>query len=80
MSKQSRLVWRCRRGTRELDTLLQSFLANEFDQLSEPQQRLFDRFLDEQDPDIYNWITGYEVPSNPDFLFLIERLQQLHAS
>ena len=80
MSKHSRLAWRCHRGTRELDTLLQKFLASGFDQLSEEQQLLFDQFLDEQDPDIYNWITGFAIPANTDYLFLIQRLQNIYVS
>lgn len=78
MSNLSRLAWRCRRGTRELDKLLQQFLKSEFDLLTTEQQQTFDQFLDESDPDIYDWITGKAAPDNSEYLFLIQRLQSIH--
>ncbi len=80
MSKQSRLAWRCRRGTRELDQLLQRFLQSEFDLLSIEQQQIFEQFLDETDPDIYNWITGQTALADNTYRFLIARLGNLHSA
>ena len=80
MSSQSRLAWRCRRGTRELDTLLQRFLQSEFDSLNTEQQQIFDQFLDEPDPDIYNWITGHSELTDDKYLFLITGLRNIHSA
>jgi len=77
MSNRSRLAWRCRRGTREMDTLFQQFLELEYDSLTPEQKSLFERFLDESDPDIYAWIMGNSTPGNTEYQFLIKRLQNI---
>jgi antitoxin CptB len=79
MTNRSRLLWRCcRRGTREMDTLFGRFLELEYDGLDAGQQLLFERLLDEPDPDIYAWILGNAQPANPEYRFLIQRLQGIH--
>jgi antitoxin CptB len=79
MNKRSRLLWRCRRGTKEMDFLLQQFLEQEYDRLDPPQQALFEQFLDEQDPDIYAWITGASRPDNHSYQSIILQLQNIHV-
>jgi antitoxin CptB len=80
MSNRSRLAWRCRRGTREMDTLFQRFLGSEYDTLTPEQQLLFEQFLDETDPDIYTWILGSAKPANTQYNFLIQRLQRIQIN
>jgi len=80
MNMRSRLLWRCRRGTKEMDVLLQKYLEQEYDELSAEQQALFEQFLEEQDPDIYAWITGANSPGNNSYLPLIQQLQNIHVS
>lgn len=62
MEKRSKVQWRCRRGMRELDLLLQSFLAERYDNLSEVERAAFDRLLDYPDQDILAWIFGRSQP------------------
>ena len=78
MANRSRLLWRCRRGTREMDTLFGRFLELEYDRLDADQQAVFERFLDESDPDIYGWILGHADPDQAEYRFLIERLQRIY--
>jgi antitoxin CptB len=80
MNIRSRLLWRCRRGTKEMDVLLQKYLDQEYDALSAEQQALFEQFLEEQDPDIYAWITNAGTPDNHSYLPLIKQLQNIHIS
>ena len=59
---KSKLQWRCRRGTRELDLLLTRFLAQRFDDVRSPFQMAFSELLEQQDPVIADWIWG-RVPA-----------------
>ncbi len=76
VNSNSRLRWRCRRGTRELDLLLQRFLELHYPRLNAGEQSLFKDLLEEADPDIYAWITGQAVPDNPDYLALIGKINE----
>lgn len=48
------------RGTREVDLLLGRFADAHLGGFSGDQLAAYDRFLNNSDPDIYNWITGAE--------------------
>lgn len=55
------------RGTREIDLLLGRFADAHIDGFTAEQVEQYDRFLNNSDPDIYNWITGQEpVPPAED--------------
>jgi len=58
----SKLQWRCRRGTKELDLVLQRFLDEAYPALSEAEQDAFASLLEQQDPDLAAWIWGGEPP------------------
>ena len=53
-----KLRWRCRRGARELDTLLNRFLEDHYQSLSPDSQLAFCRLLECQDPDLLDWLMG----------------------
>ncbi len=55
------------RGTREVDLLLGRFADAHMAGFGEEQLAAYDRFLNNSDPDIYNWITAQEpVPPSED--------------
>lgn len=62
--ERSRLLWRCRRGIREMDIVLQAFLNQSYDTLSDADKDSFAQLLDEADLDILNWIMGKDEPEN----------------
>ena len=41
-TERSRLLWQCRRGMLELDAMLQAFMDNAYDELTEQQQMAFE--------------------------------------
>ena len=60
----NKLAWRCRRGTKELDVLMQKFL-NEFYQTTSPElQQAFERMLDMQDPELYDLLVGRKASTD----------------
>lgn len=57
-----RLIFRAgHRGTKEMDLLLGSFALRYVPGFSEGELAAFDDLLQENDPDLYNWITGTEA-------------------
>lgn len=78
MSPPSRLRWRCRRGTRELDTMLGWWLDARFASANETAQADFDALLDCTDPDLWDWLTGHAVPSDPRFVAIIDEIRSHH--
>jgi antitoxin CptB len=71
---RGRIRWRCRRGMRELDVLLEAHLSRHFDQATPAQQAAFLHLLDQEDPDIWAWLIGHAQPP-PELADVILRLQ-----
>lgn len=66
--KRKRLTFRSwHRGTREIDLMLGRFADECLPGFDEAQLALYDSFLSNSDPDIFNWISGAEpVPVEED--------------
>lgn len=77
MLDHRQLVWRCRRGVRELDVLFTRFLQAEYEQLTELEKQSFQALLEVQDPTIMDWLFGKEEPDIA-LRSIIHRLQH-HA-
>jgi len=75
MSEMSRLRWRCRRGMRELDLLLERFLANGYASLDESGRQRFEELLSEQDDVLFGWFYQGEVPADADMAGLVEQIR-----
>ena len=64
MAVDSRILWRCRRGIRELDIVFTRFIESHYAALSPDENATFERLLLENDLDIYDWLMGRQaVPS-----------------
>jgi antitoxin CptB len=77
MLSDSQVRWRCRRGVRELDVLLTTFLAAGYDDLSVPQKLDFQRLLEVQDPTIMDWLFSKSTPSDSGLADIVELLKSL---
>ncbi len=74
MENINKLAWRCRRGTKELDVLMQKFL-NEFYQSASPElQQAFERMLDMQDPELYDLLIGRQTSADQNINKVIEQI------
>ena len=71
----SRLKWRCRRGMRELDVLLERFLERQYSVASSEIQLAFARLLSLPDPEIFALIMGLQITENPELRDVIQRLR-----
>jgi antitoxin CptB len=71
---RGRIRWRCRRGMRELDVLLEGYFNRRFDQAAPAQQQAFLLLLEQEDPDIWAWLIGHKAPP-PELADVITQLQ-----
>ena len=72
---ESRLRWNCRRGMRELDQLLTWYLDSRYAQSSNVEKAAFSTLLDQQDPDLWNWLSGRSEPDNSAWKRIIDDIR-----
>lgn len=65
-----RLLWRCRRGMKELDVLLERFARHRYERASSAERAAFARLLDLPDPDLADYFFGYATPEDPELAHL----------
>ena len=74
----ARLRWRCRRGMRELDAVLEYFVSSSFADLGAEDIARFERILELPDPELFAYVTGRSAPADDDIARLIERIRSSH--
>jgi len=74
MNKHASLKWRCRRGMRELDLLLERFLESQYDSLTDTNQKLFAQFLEEPNQRIMDWLLE-NAQSDNQYTELVKKIQ-----
>lgn len=72
-----KLRWRCRRGMRELDQLLERWLDRRWRQSPTAEREVFLRLLDSEDDRLWRWFLGHKVPDDVEIAALIERIRLL---
>lgn len=75
MENLHKLTWRCRRGTRELDLLLQGFMDRHYRTASAELQRAFEAMLEMQDPELYALLTGRKTSPDRNINKVIEHIR-----
>lgn len=75
-----RLRWRCRRGARELDLVLLRYLEQHYAGASLEAQAAFHILLEQQDPDLLDWINGRSRPAEGPIRDLVDLLRQMPVS
>lgn len=77
-SELGKIRWHCvRRGMLELDEILGNFFDQEFKDLSEPEQKLFVKLLEQPDPVLFDWLLGHLDPKNTDELALVKKIRKM---
>ncbi len=72
-----RLRWKCRRGMKELDQLLERWLDRGYPEASERERGVFLRLLDSEDDRLWRWFLGYEAPPDAELAALVQRIRDL---
>jgi antitoxin CptB len=74
----SQLRWSCRRGMLELDVLLGHFLEEAYGALPAVEQAIFVRLLNENDQDLFMWLTGQSITEDQELALMVEKIRH-HA-
>lgn len=64
-AEHHRLLWRCRRGMKELDLLLERFARERYTRASDSQKRAFAQLLELPDPLLADYFFGHASPAEP---------------
>ena len=82
MTRQRRLDrarWRCRRGMKELDVLLERFAARALHRLDDRELDALERLLGEPDQDVHAWLVSAAGSPPPPEMRGIVALVRSHA-
>ncbi len=69
------LRWRCRRGMKELDLLLEAYLERDYDDADAGCRSAFRELLRYQDPEILDLLLGRSTPTEGPITDVITRLR-----
>jgi len=75
MSEYSKLLWRCRRGVKELDVVFTRFVDSSYKQLNETEKQAFSRLIDLEDPEILAYMLGQEIPKEMDIAEIVDKIK-----
>ena len=78
-TERRRLRWRCRRGMRELDRLLERYLDRRWPAVSDEERGIFLRLLDCEDDRLWRWFLGHETPPDAELEQLVQHIRDLPA-
>lgn len=70
----SRIAWRCRRGTKELDELLQRYLRNRYPRAGEAERKAFEQLLELPDPLLQDYFAGMTQPQEAERVHVIHQI------
>ena len=79
-SESRRLLWRCRRGMKELDVLLERFARETLPSSSPADRQALAELLAQPDPLLAAWLLGGMTPPEPRFAPLTARILDLCRS
>ena len=71
---RAKILWRCRRGIRELDSVLKPFVEDCYDELSHLDKTRLQTLLGHQDTQILDWILGREIPDEEGLQTLLDSI------
>ncbi|MDA0679361.1 MAG: succinate dehydrogenase assembly factor 2 [Proteobacteria bacterium] len=72
---ERRVKWQCRRGMRELDVLLGTYLEKQYGNSDESQKAAFRRVLELPDPDLIGYLLSGNNPADPELADVIDQIR-----
>jgi len=70
-----RVLWRCRRGMKELDVLLERFARGALPQAAAEETSRFEQLLGLPDPVLAGYFLGGARPADPEMVRLVGRIR-----
>ena len=75
MALDKRIRWRCRRGMRETDLMLERFLRTAGEALDDDARTSLERLLERPDREILDWLTGRTPAPDAAIAELVGRIR-----
>ncbi|MDD5322747.1 MAG: succinate dehydrogenase assembly factor 2 [Methylococcales bacterium] len=75
MDQLARLRWQCRRGTKELDLLLQSYLETGYLVADDEEKELFVELLELEDDELLAVLMGESEVETGELKLLVEKIR-----
>jgi len=75
MNQLARLKWQCRRGTKELDLLLQSYLKTGYLLADDEEKALFVELLELEDDELLGVLMGELEMETEEMKFFVEKIR-----
>lgn len=66
VAELGRMRWRCRRGMRELDQLLERYLDRRWSQAEPSERAAFERLLSCEDDQLWRWFLSRTIPEDAE--------------
>lgn len=80
MSEVAKLKWRCRRGMRELDLLLENYCDSYYRTAESQEQQAFVELLEMRDDVIYDYLFSNKSPETVAMTALINKISSFNLS
>ena len=68
------LLWRCRRGMKELDLVLEGWVRHHYEGASSTERALFAQILELPDPELADFVLGGRVAGDPGLAAVLAQL------
>jgi len=75
MKSFEKLKWHCRRGTKELDYLLEAYLEQHYQQGNKKEQNLFIELLTLPDTQLIFYLLGNQQPKSEGLSRLVKKIR-----
>ena len=74
--QKNRLLWASRRGMLELDLLLQPFVENHYDLLSDDDKHQFHLLLELEDQQLFQWLVQKEKAADNNIQRIVDVINE----
>ncbi len=71
-----KVIYRARRGLKELDMYLHPYSHNIYPSANAHDQATFAKLVECEDPDLLDWFMGLATPNDPDIAQLIGKIRE----
>lgn len=78
--EERKVLYRCRRGTRELDRILVGFFKNGYQALNEVERKTFMALLEVEDSLLIDWLCNERPVEDCQFQQLVEDIKKSRAT
>lgn len=73
---ERRIRWRIRRGMRELDLMLRSFVDATGARMSPEDRATLASLLETEDDILWDWLNGQDRPEEPEFREMVDAIRR----